>query len=211
MIRIPKWARASKKYLIHFDAIALAHEVIQGDNPIDHLHHQLEETIIATVALQQPMAHDLRRLVAALLITNELERMGDYAEGIGRTVLRRGEKSEIEIPLWVSEMRIRVSQMIDDAMEAYLEEDPTKARKVAEIDDELDKNYQDLFNMIVAKMGMGDLAIDQGTYILWAGHNLERIGDRVTNICERIVYTRTGEIGGLNPKKADESAGNRAI
>jgi phosphate transport system protein len=178
----------------------LAREVIDGDNAIDRLHHRLEETIISTLALQQPMARDLRLLIAALLITNELERMGDYAEGIGRTALRRGDKTEIEIPPILSEMRIRVSQMIDDVMEAFLQEDPEKARKAAEQDDELDNNYKDLFNLMVGQMGKSQQAIDQGTYVLWAGHNLERIGDRVTNISERIVYARTGDIGGLNPK-----------
>jgi phosphate transport system protein len=178
----------------------LAREVIQGDDEIDSLHHKLEELIISTVALQQPMAHDLRRLIAALLITNELERMGDYAEGIGRTVLRRDNKIEMVIPPVLTEMRMRVSQMIQEVMEAFLEESPEKARKAAEGDDMLDHSYRDLFNLMVGQMGQSQLAIDQGTYVLWAGHNLERIGDRVTNICERIVYTKTGDIGGLNPK-----------
>jgi phosphate transport system protein len=190
--------KAIEAFRINNDA--LAREVIEGDDAIDSLHHRLEEAIISTLALQQPMAHDLRKLIASLLITNELERMGDYAEGIGRTALRRGDKSEIDIPPLLEEMRMRVSQMIEEVMEAYLEEDVEKARKAATVDDELDNNYKDLFNLIVSKMGKSDVAIDQGTYVLWAGHNLERIGDRVTNICERIVYTKTGDIGGLNPK-----------
>jgi phosphate transport system protein len=178
----------------------LARQVIDDDDAIDSLHHQLEETIISTVALQQPMAHDLRRLIAALLITNELERMGDYAEGIGRTALRRGDVTELDIPPMLSDMLLNVNQMIGEVMEAYVEEDPDKARAAAAHDDQLDQAYKDLFDVIVKRMGNSELPIEHGTYILWAGHNLERIGDRVTNICERIVYARTGDIGGLNPK-----------
>jgi phosphate transport system protein len=178
----------------------LARQVIEGDDAIDSLHHRLETTIISTVALQQPMAHDLRQLIAALLITNELERMGDYAEGIGRTALRRSDRSEVDVPPLLLEMRMRVSQMIEEVMEAYLQEDPAKARKAAAQDDELDHNYRDLFIMMVGQMGKSQQAIDQGTYVLWAGHNLERIGDRVTNISERIVYAKTGDLDGLNPK-----------
>jgi phosphate transport system protein len=178
----------------------LANDVIEGDDDIDRLHHKLEETIINTIALQQPMAHDLRKLIAALLITNELERMGDYAEGIARTTLRRGETIDIEMPTILKEMRHKVSKMITDAMEAYVAEDAEKAHEVALEDDELDRGYKALFNQLVAEMGKRQESIPEGTYLLWAGHNLERIGDRVTNICERIVYIRTGDIGGLNPK-----------
>ncbi len=178
----------------------LAQEVVEGDDAIDSLHHKLEENIISTVALQQPMAHDLRRLIAALLITNELERMGDYAEGIGRTALRRGEAPEIHIPATLSDMRQEVVTMISDVMDAYLEESPEKAMAVSQHDDALDGDYKELFNALVAEMGTGVLPIEHGAYVMWVAHNLERIGDRVTNICERIVYSRTGEIGGLNPK-----------
>lgn len=178
----------------------LANEVIENDDAVDNLHHKLEETIINTIALQQPMAHDLRKLIAALLITNELERMGDYAEGIARTSLRRSETVDIEMPTILKDMRRTVTRMIADAMEAYVAESAEKARDVAHLDDELDKGYRSLFNQLVAEMGKSEETIQEGTYLLWAGHNLERIGDRVTNICERIVYIRTGDIGGLNPK-----------
>jgi phosphate transport system protein len=179
---------------------ALARQVIDGDDPIDSLHHKLEESIISTLALQQPMAHDLRKLIAALLITNELERMGDYAEGIGRTVLRRGEIVVPEIPPLLRHMQQNVIEMISEVMEAYLEESPDKAREAAVHDDDLDHSYKALFDLLVNRMGTSDLPIEDGTYILWAGHNLERIGDRVTNISERIVYAKTGDLGGLNPK-----------
>lgn len=184
----------------------LAQEVIRGDDDIDSLHHHLEEAITTTVALQQPMAGDLRRLIADLLITNELERMGDYAEGIGRTTLRQSSETPLQISSLLRDMRRLVIDMISSIMDAYLDENPDKAREVARYDDRMDGLYRQHLNLLVAQMGTGEIPIEEGTHLMWAAHNLERIGDRVTNIAERIVYARTGVVGGLNPK-GDKSSG----
>lgn len=178
----------------------LAQEIIQGDSAIDGLHHALEERIITTMALQQPMARDLRKLIAGLLITNELERMGDYAEGIGRTTLRNSEGAPPQISPLMKDMFRLVIDMIDGVMDAYQDENPEKARVVARHDDGLDDLYQQHTDFLVTRMGSGEVPIDDGTYLMWVAHNLERIGDRVTNIAERIVYARTGALGGLNPR-----------
>jgi phosphate transport system protein len=183
----------------------LAQEVIRGDDAIDSLHHALEERITTTVALQQPMASDLRKLIADLLITNELERMGDYAEGIGRTTLRQGEGTPVQISSLLKEMCHMVIDMIDRIMKAYLDENPDQAREDAQRDDKLDALYRKHLTLIVTQMGAGELSVAEGVYLMWAAHNLERIGDRVTNIAERIVYARTGELDGLNPKEARQS------
>jgi phosphate transport system protein len=181
--------------------IQKAQDVVNGDDNIDSLHHHLEERIIATLALQQPMATDLRWLIADLLIANELERMGDYAEGIGRTTLRYDKEIPLSIPSLMKDMRSKVSTMIEEVMKAYLAESPDAARDVALRDDALDLLYKKLVGTLVANMGTGELSIEQGTYLMWAAHNMERIGDRVTNICERVVYARTGVVGGLNTEK----------
>lgn len=178
----------------------LAQEVIKGDDVIDSLHHKLEEAITTTVALQQPMASDLRRLIADLLITNELERMGDYAEGIGRTTLRQSSATPVQISDLLKDMRRLVIDMISSIMDAYLDDNPDKARNVAHYDDRLDGLYRQHLNLLVTQMGTGEIPVEEGTHLMWAAHNLERIGDRVTNIAERIVYARTGVLGGLNPK-----------
>lgn len=178
----------------------LAQEVIRGDDEIDSLHHKLEEAITTTVALQQPMAGDLRRLIADLLITNELERMGDYAEGIGRTTLRQSSETPPQLSSLMREMLRLVVDMISRIMDAYLAESPDKAREVARYDDRLDGLYRQHLNHLVAQMGTGEVPIEEGAHLMWAAHNMERIGDRVTNIAERIVYARTGVLGGLNPK-----------
>jgi phosphate transport system protein len=195
-------ARAIEAFYKH--DIDLAQEVVNGDDELDSVHHRLEQTIVTTVALQQPMAADLRKLIAALLITNELERMGDHAEGIAQTVLRRSDEASIDIPPSLSLMRATVDRMLQAVMDAYVAEDPEQAKAAAKIDDEMDELYQRFFEEIVENMGTGRLPIEQGTYLLWAGHNLERIGDRVTNICERIVYARTGNVGELNPKPDED-------
>jgi phosphate transport system protein len=178
----------------------LAQEIIQGDIAIDSLHHALEERIITTMALQQPMAGDLRKLIADLLITNELERMGDYAEGVGRTTLRHSEGVPPQLSPLMKDMYRLVSQMISGVTSAYQQESPEKAREVAWHDDQLDHLYQQYVDALVTQMGSGDLSIEEGTHLMWVAHNLERIGDRVTNIAERIVYARTGALGGLNSK-----------
>jgi phosphate transport system protein len=184
----------------------LAQEIIKGDDEIDSLHHRLEEAITTTVALQQPMASDLRQLIADLLITNELERMGDYAEGIGRTTLRQSHEAAIQLSDLIKDMRSLVSDMIKSIMDAYLDESPDRAREVARYDDKMDVLYREHLNLLVAQMGTGEIPIEEGTHLMWAAHNLERIGDRVTNIAERIVYARTGVLGGLNPK-ANKTSG----
>ncbi|MBN1309772.1 MAG: phosphate signaling complex protein PhoU, partial [Anaerolineae bacterium] len=178
----------------------LAQKVIQGDDEIDSLHHELEEHITTTVALQQPMAGDLRKLIADLLITNELERMGDYAEGVGRTTLRYDEGTPAQLSPLLKDMHLHVIDMIDGVMDAYLDESPDKARDIARYDDRLDELYRQHLDSLVTRMGSGELPVDEGTYLMWLAHNLERIGDRVTNIAERIVYARTGALGGLNPR-----------
>lgn len=180
--------------------LQLAQEVIRGDDEIDSLHHALEGRITTTVALQQPMASDLRKLIADLLITNELERMGDYAEGISRTIVRHGEEDTLQVSDKLKDMSRLVIDMIGSIMKAYLDESPDSARDAARYDDKMDMLYREHLTNLVTRMGAGELSIEEGIHLMWAAHNLERIGDRVTNIAERIVYARTGELGGLNPK-----------
>ncbi len=187
---------------------SLAQDVINDDQVINDLRYKAEHEITSTVALQQPMAHDLRLLVASLIIANELERMGDHMEGIARTVLRQPAEPGAEIPAQLLDMRQVALRMLREAMDAYLAEDVERASLIAETDNQVDALYQDLFTMLVNQMGQGALSVERGTYLLWAGHNLERYADRVTNICERVIYLGTGRTGGgLNPKPGESSEG----
>lgn len=183
---------------------ALAQGVIHDDKTINDLRNRTEYEITSTMALQQPMAHDLRVLVASLMISNELERMGDHGVGIARTVLRYSEVPTFDLPTQVSDMVEIIRRMMRQAMDSYLEENVEKARETALMDDRIDTLYQDLFSQMVGAMGRGECSVERGTYVLWTGHNLERIGDRITNICERAIYTSTGRPSGSLNVKSDE-------
>jgi phosphate transport system protein len=143
--------------------VRLAQEAVDGDTQLDNLRNKLESDITTTLALQQPMAHDLRVLVADLLIANELERMGDHAEGTARIVLRAlTDLSGIELPVPLASMKERVHEMLREVMEAYSREDPEKAKEVARMDDEIDRLYQQLFSLLVSQMGKGELSSSAG-------------------------------------------------
>jgi phosphate transport system protein len=179
--------------------VILAQTVISEDANLDDLCSQIENQVELTVALQQPIALDLRRVLADLLITTELERMGDHAEGIARTVVRFDSDVPMELPtqLWI--MKEKVRDMIRQSMDAYVGQNVKLAELVGKLDDDVDHAYRELFNLLVGSMGQDKLSVEHGTYLLWVGHNLERIGDRATNICERIIYSRTGDVSQLNP------------
>lgn len=182
----------------------LAQAVINDDDIQDALHNRIEEHVTQTFALQQPMARDLRKLIADLLISNELERMGDHAEGTARTALRYPGDAPPEIPIQLYQMRDHVHEMMRNVLEAYTTMDAGRAREIARMDDRLDTIYQDLVQRLVTGMSNQEISVEEGTYLLWAAHNLERVGDRVTNICERILYARTGEVEEFNPKPGDD-------
>lgn len=178
----------------------LAQTIVNDDDIIDHLHEKIEDQVTKTFALQQPMARDLRKLIADLLISNELERMGDHAEGIARSVALYPGDTLTELPAEISRMKDQVTHMLNQVMDAYVDMDPDKARKLALLDDEVDDEYHKLFRMLIEAMSAGSISVDEGTHLLWAGHSLERIGDRVTNISERIVYAQSGAVKDFNPK-----------
>lgn len=177
-----------------------AQAIVSDDTLLDDLHNKVEEQVTKTFALQQPMARDLRKLIADLLISNELERMGDHAESIARGVTRHPSDTPPSLPPQLPRMKERVSRMINQSMDAYVDMDTEKARAVALLDDEVDEQYQSLLSMLVTSMSKGKISVEEGTFLLWVGHNLERIGDRTTNISERIVYAQYGEIEDFNPK-----------
>jgi phosphate transport system protein len=179
--------------------VSLAQTVINDDANLDDLCNQIENKVEMTVALQQPTALDLRRVLADLMITTELERMGDHAEGIARTVIRFDSDVPMELPSQLRAMRDGVRDMIRQSMDAYVSQDVKLAEQVGRLDDDIDRAYRELFDLLVGSMGQEELSVEHGTYLLWAGHNLERIGDRATNICERIIYSRTGDVSQLNP------------
>lgn len=190
--------RALEAFQSHEEEFAQA--VVNEDDVMDELHNKIEEHVLKTFALQQPMARDLRMLIADLLISNELERMADHAAGIAKTAIRYTGHAPIEVPGTIEKMHHQAKLMLDVVMDAYVDMDGEKAREAARMDDVIDEQYQKLFQSVITQMSSGALSIEEGTYLLWAGHNLERIGDRITNISERIIYAKSGGVHDLNPK-----------
>lgn len=168
--------------------------IYADDAKVNQKHFEIEDKTLTVIATQQPVARDLRILAAILEIITELERIGDYAKGIAKINILMGEapllKPLIDVPR-MSELGI---DMLHRALGAFVEDDLTAARAIPEEDDDIDNLYNQVYRELLTYMIADPSTIDRGNYLLWVAHNLERMADRVTNICERIVYVETGEI-----------------
>ncbi len=167
--------------------------IVRDDREINRRRFAIEEAVLAVIATQQPVAHDLRRLAAMLDVVTELERMGDYAKGIAEINLRIGEKPLIKPLIDVPRMAERAATMLHRAVGAFVAGDAVEARAVPQADDEVDQLYNQVYNELVMHMISDPRTIDGATYLLWVAHNLERLADRVTNICERTIFLVSGE------------------
>lgn len=178
--------------------VALADEVQRSDNAINRLHRTGEENAITMIALQGPVGSDVRRVASSIAIFSNLERMGDYAAGISKIVVE-GSGQELLKPLVdIPNMGVIAREMLDAAIVAYINDDVAAARQIATRDDELDFLYDRIVTELINYMSTDPSTIARATHLLWIAHNLERIGDRVTNICERVVYIVTGEFEELD-------------
>jgi len=177
---------------------ALSHSVIDDDALINAKRYEIEEKCIHTMALQQPMAADLRVLIAILFIVTELERMADHAEGIGRINLMLGEEP-LPRPLGeISEMAERAGTMLRRSITAFIERDERAARAICDEDDVVDRLYDACYHSLIQQVIGSPADIQRITYLIWTAHNLERIADRVTNICERVIFMVTGQLEEIN-------------
>jgi phosphate transport system protein len=176
----------------------LAREIVADDAAINTLRFQIEDNCLTTIATQQPAAVDLRLIVATVILASELERMGDYAAGIAKTVLRMGGepllKPLVDMPRMAEEDR----HMLHDALEAYVARDANKARAVAARDDVVDNLYNQIFREILIYILEDPATTTRALYLLFSAHNLERIGDRVVNVAERVIFMTSGEMRELN-------------
>jgi phosphate transport system protein len=176
----------------------LAREIIADDATINGLRFQIEDNCLATIATQQPAAVDLRKIVATVILASELERMGDYAAGIAKTVLRMGDepllKPLVDMPRMAEEDR----NMLHDALDAYVTRDADKARAVAARDDVVDNLYNQIFREVLTYILEDPTTTTRALYLLFSAHNLERIGDRVVNIAERVIFMTSGKMRELN-------------
>lgn len=169
-----------------------AQAIIVGDEEINQLRFEIENDCLRLLATQQPAAIDLRTIIAAIHLAVELERIGDHASGVARLVARMEGEDEIESLHKLPKMAERARDMLKQVIDAYISGDAALAQIVVGLDDKIDKQYNKLFRETVKEMRDDDY-IRRATYLLWVGHNLERIGDRATNIAERVIFMVTGE------------------
>jgi phosphate transport system protein len=168
------------------------------DALINRKRFELEEATMLLMATQQPMASDLRRLAAILHIVTDLERMGDYAAGIARICVAIGDEPLIKPLIDIPRMAEIATSMLHEALAAFVARDVAAAEAIARRDDEVDALYQQVYRELLALMLANPRTIDQATHLLWAAHNLERVADRVQNICERIGFMVTGRMQELS-------------
>jgi phosphate transport system protein len=169
-----------------------AESVIADDRQVNELRFAIEDDAIHLIAQQQPLAGDLRMIIAVLNVIVELERIGDYAAGIAKVALLHEEKPLLKPLVDLPRMATLVREMLREAVDAFIARDARAAERVAARDDEVDALYDQVYRELLTFMLGDPRTIDRATWLMWVAHNLERIGDRVQNVCERTVYEVTG-------------------
>lgn len=164
------------------------------DSLLNRKRFEIEEAALLLIATQQPMASDLRRLAAIVHIVTDLERMGDYAAGIARICVQIGDEPLIKPLIDIPRMAEKATGMLRRSLDAFIERDVAAAEAIAQEDDEVDALYQQVYRELIMLMLANPRTIDQATHLLWVAHNLERVADRVQNICERVVFVVTGRM-----------------
>ncbi len=173
--------------------LAWSERLIIEDKKINQKRFDLENRVMVLIATQQPMARDLRVIASILEVISELERMGDYAKGIAVINLRMGEQPLLKPLVDIPRMAIKGVDMLHRALTSFVTEDLEVARALPKEDDEVDELYTQVYRELVTYIMADPSSIERANYLLWAAHNLERLADRVTNICERTVFVVTGE------------------
>jgi phosphate transport system protein len=186
---------------------ALDQELAALKEDVLQLGFDIEEESLTLIATQQPAAGDLRAVVAAMNMVGDLERMGDHAAGIATIVLRMQVEEQLEIPPGLTSMFEKTSEILQQALNAYAQDDANLAHQVASMDDEIDIIYTELFRGLMELIAEQPQKTTGGLYLLFAGHNFERIADRSTNLAERVVFLRSGRMQELNPE-SDEAGLN---
>lgn len=174
--------------------VELARQVDQSDKQTNAKRFEIEGAAYTLIALQQPNAGDMRAIVSAASIATNLERIGDHAAGIARLVLRMDDPRAIEVPSEFEQMAEIAQAMLHEAMTAYISRDKTRATSVITRDREIDQLHKQVSEHLLQTMTKDTMLIKSSTLMLWISHNLERIADYVTNVCERVIYLVSGEL-----------------
>ena len=181
--------------------VELAHQVIADDLRINTKRFDIEEKCIEAIAMQQPLAIDLRVLVAVLHIIVDLERMGDHAEGTAKIAIMLASEPPLKPYIDIPRMAEITIEMLRASLEAFKHHDVDLARRICDRDDEVDALYDQVYRELIVYMLNDPKTIERATHVTWVAHNLERIADRVTNICERVVFEVTGRMEEMNVSK----------
>jgi phosphate transport system protein len=179
----------------------LARQIIASDERVNELRYKIEDESLTTIARQQPAAGDLRRIITAMHMAVELERIADHAAGIASIVLRMGSEPTLKPLIDIPRMQTITCEMLEQALDAFVKLDPAAARAVVARDDEVDALYNQVLRELLTYMAEDKRTVSRAMYLLWVAHNLERSADRVTNLCERVIFAATGELGDYKPPK----------
>lgn len=178
--------------------VAKANEVIVGDDTVDQMLIDIETRCLQLMALQQPMASDLRFIGTALKIVTDLERMADHATDIAKVTVRLEGETLIKELVDIPKMAQRVEVMTHEALEAYVHRDVERAKRMIAMDDEIDATYKAIFEELMGMMQTTPAHVKQATYLLLVAMYLERVGDHATNLGEWTIYMVTGELKDMN-------------
>ena len=174
--------------------LEVARAIEAEDVLINRKRFEIEDAALLLIATQQPMATDLRQLAAIVHLVTDMERMGDYAAGIANICVSIGDQPLIKPLIDIPRMADLATSMLRRSLDAFVARDVDAARKIALEDDEVDQLYQQVYRECLLLMIASPAVIDQATHLLWAAHNLERVADRVQNICERVIFVASGRM-----------------
>ena len=178
-----------------------ARQVVADDLKINKKRFEIEETGTKLIATQQPMAGDLRTIIAVLAIVTELERIGDHAEGIAKITLMIGDEPPLKPLIDIPRMADTAREMLRQSHNAFMGRDLEESRRICSTDDEVDNLYDQVYRELLTFMIEDPRTITRATRLMWVAHNLERIADRVTNICERTAFLVTGKMEEIGASK----------
>ncbi len=181
--------------------LTLAHQIIADDAEINKRRFGIEEKCVELIGTQQPVASDLRLILAVLNIIIELERIGDYAEGIAKIVIMIGDEPPLKPLIDIPRMGEITIEMINKSLQSFLTRDAKLALQVVTLDSVVDDLNDQIFRELLTFMMVNPKTINSATRLIWVAHNLERAADRATNICERVVFTVTGKMEEIGASK----------
>ena len=196
----------SKAMLRSIDALKnrdmeLAHQIVEDDKKVNRKRFEIEEKCIELIATQQPMASDLRIILAVLNIVSEVERIGDYAEGIAKIAIMIGDEPPLKPLIDIPRMAEQTVDMLRRSLDSFVNRDAEAAKQISTEDDSIDHLYDQVFRELLTFMAEDPKTITRATRLIWVAHNLERAADRVTNICERVVFVVTGKMEEIGASK----------